>query len=301
MAERLSVETWQQHPDALRIQAGLSRVTIAINAAQTGRYIIGFSKLREPLLGYVHSLKVPREATIERRKLEANKESESLVVSFETLSAMLASKKKVPPLCIDTKFSNDGNELPASVYGLRTESDNFIHDVRAKRRLDERQKARLEEMQRQRRAITFLMHHMVDPTELQDAVMLAREWYDPIAVVSSSKQAKKTNSLYGLHHRDLTVSMSAMALDAGITHLTASANDAELVRDALSSHPRYGELVISGTGAVLDQSDIGEHDAPSSVRETSHAVDLYVLGKAVFFNDDPETRLLGYAHAIGSK
>ncbi len=275
---------------------GLERIVLAVNAADTNRYLAGFLKIHEPLIAGVHALKLPREATVEHASLQR-----TVDIKFEQLAATLARKKKIPRICIDTKFSNDGKDLAASVRGLRVESSNFVHNLRQKRQMDERHRTRIEDMQKERRAITFLMHHMVDPLELEEAVTAAREWYDPIAIVSSSKQNKGTNARYGFSHPDLTASVALLAMDAGITHLTAAANDAEFIRDVLSDHSLYEELIISGTGAVIDQSDVGEHDAPSSVLKTSHAVDYFVLGQAILFHEDPETRLIEYAGAIGTK
>jgi hypothetical protein len=298
MAEQL-IKVGGVQRELLDVEAvGLSRIVLAINAVDTTDYMLGLASIDGDIVGRTHSLKVPREAVV-----ETDRRTRLLLVGGEKLINKLCRTKRIPDVFMDTKFSNDGLELVASVRGLATDMKNFVDEVRARCRGNEINEPAFMRMNEvlPPRYISFLMHHMIDPKELSSAVHQANaSGFQPIAVVSSSKQSVQSGEKYGLDHSLLTASMTRMALDAGIRHLTVAAADAEMVRDVATRYNNIEDLEISGTGAVLNADDIGEHDAAVLLDDCRDALDYCVVGRAALLHQTPDVHLLEYAQSMGT-
>lgn len=285
---------------------GLGKLIVTVSASHTEAYLAGLVKLHPSLTRYV-GLKLPSEATLPVMKKSIStgipqRTGETFVRGATNLFEKISTTKGFRELWIDTNFSKDGHELIASVDRAVSKYENFISLREASKQAEDRN---LEQDRRVRlglppKFVSILMSHMSDIGELSEAVEHTRNHFTPFAVVSSSKQDSKTNVKYGFDHKALTASMALMALDSGITHMAGAASDSILIRDALSGHTRYDEVVIIGYGTILDDTDTGEHDDTILVEKVKHAVDYFGVGTAVLLHDNPDIHLLDYANAIAA-
>lgn len=286
---------------------GYGQMVLAANASNTNAYLAGLESIHPSVFPHLFGLKLPRQATIVKdRGGGAEKRSSS----FTKLVDGFARVREVHRLWIDTKFSDDGEELPSGFEGLTAQVEEFMKNYRPTvpstgikindaPKIDRKRKDRVERMMPPRYA-SIKIDHMVDIDELKLAVKEAEGHFVPIGMISSSKQNKEMGKRYRLNHDELTVSMAEIALDSGITHLSLAAKDGKLVKNELLDHPKIGKVKMFGTGAILEESDTGEHDVASLIEEAREYIDFFVFGHAILHHEQPDVHSLEIARAIAA-
>ena len=291
--------------------AGLGRISLAVNASETNEYLDGFRAIDEELIGKIHSAKVPN-GQIVGNGLE---ETHTNQIGIPDQLAVKVADMGAPRMILDSKFSNDGSELYGSIKSLAIHAHSARTDLylreQAERHMSRGDALLSLEGFLPPAFITVEVTHLTDVKELREARRLAHDGDEAegipamnaqlIAMVSSSKKADEEFEKYGWDLEGAITSSTLMSIDAGIHHIMSAAKHAKIVRRATSHLDQeiQDKIHISGTGAVLDEENKGEHEAWSYVSQTKQYVDSYWLGSPVLRRPNQNERLLRFAAAIG--